>query len=65
MIQNALTIRHAFNTNVSILAQMEFLVEREPNALQLVTVQFASVQVVGVEIHHQSAFNVSVGFWPL
>lgn len=64
VILNVLTIGRASSTSVSILAQMEFLVEREHYALQLDTEQFASVRVVGVEIHHQSASNVSVCLWP-
>lgn len=39
---------------------MEFPVAREPNVPLLDIVQSANVQVVGVEIHHQSVSNVSV-----
>lgn len=60
MIQNVLITRHASSTNALTLAPMEFPVAREPNVPQLDIEQSANVQVVGEEIHLQSAFNVSV-----
>jgi hypothetical protein len=62
MILSAQTTEHATNISVSTLVRMVCLVEKMPNAPQLVTGQFANVQLGGLVIQQQNVSNVSCYF---
>ena len=59
MIQNVQTTELAINISVLILVKVDCHVEKVLSALQLAIVQFANVQLDGVEIHQLNVFNVS------
>jgi len=60
MTQNALTTRHAPNTNVGTHAKMQILVVKVLNVRQKVTVPFANAPMDGVDIPQQNVSNVCI-----